>query len=152
MLAVRPKVSKSAPPSPAAGLGAGAEGSPGHSCSGTGSSSLDPAGLRRGARRWWEGPRSPSPLHLDPGCCKGALIPVLSPPPWLFGCAGAGGGVHSYRLGERPHSSGSSILPACSKWSRRRRNSLSAPGSGGKSNTCVRVVSQNNGLRNSLSS
>lgn len=117
---VGPCVSKSAPLSPATGLGLGDdEGSSGYSCPGTGPRPLDPAGLGQGDQRWWEGPHFLSPLHLDPCCCKVAPILVLSPPPWLFGFVGASGRVHSYKLGEKPHSSGSGIFPACSKGSRR---------------------------------
>lgn len=113
-------VSKPAPPSPATGLEIGGdEGSLGHSCAGTSSSPLDPAGLGRGDQRQGEGLHALSPLHLDPCCCKVALIPVLSPPPWLFGFFGASGRIHSYKLSERPHPSGSGTLPAYSKQSRR---------------------------------
>lgn len=113
-------VSKSAPPSPAAGLGLGDdEGSSGYSCPGIGPRPLDPAGLGQGDQRWWEGPHFLSPLRLDPCCCKVALILALSPLPWLFGFAGASGRVHSCKLGERPHSSGSDRFPACSTRSRR---------------------------------
>lgn len=117
---VRPWVSKSAPLSPATGLALGDdEGSSGYSCPGMGPSPLEPAGLGQGDQRWWEGPHVPSPLHLDPCCCKVALILVLFPLPWLFGFVGASGRVHSYKLGEWPRSSGSGIFPACSKRSRR---------------------------------
>lgn len=115
-----PWVSKSAPLSPVTGLGvADDEGGPGHSCPGTGPSPLDPTGPGQGDQTWWQGPHFLSPLHLDLCCCRVALIPVLSPPPWLFGFVGASGRVRSYKRGERPHSSGSGIFPACSKRSRR---------------------------------
>jgi hypothetical protein len=109
-----PEVSRSAPP-PATVLGVVDEGSPGHSCSGMGSSPPHEAGLGRVAQRWWEDPHSLSLFHLDPCCCKVALILTLSTPPWIFGSVGASGTVHSYNLGQKPHSSGSSTLPACSK-------------------------------------
>lgn len=79
---VGPWVSKSAPLSPATGLGLGDdEGSSGYSCPGTVPSPLDPAGLGQGDQTWWEGPHFLSPLHPDPCCCKVARILVLSPPP-----------------------------------------------------------------------